>query len=162
MIRQALSALPTRPIVYIAPLIVIAVLSFYSADLYSRCTAAREFRASLNEALERSGAGSAFRLADAIGFDWDRVRIVTGFKPERPANECPFGWNWADGEREALIASGRLTALLFVHEGALVNFLEVRADEVAFADVDSSLSLEDAVFAVGPDADGGYRLALER
>jgi hypothetical protein len=162
VIRQALSALPTRPIVYIAPLIVIAVLSFYYADLYSRCTAAREFRASLNEALERSGAGSAFRLADAIGFAWDRVRIVTGFRPERPANECPFGWNWADGERERLIAGGHLTALLFVHEGVLVNFLELRSDEVAFAEMDSSLSVEEAVFAVDSGADSGYRLSLKR
>ena len=162
MIRQALSVLPTRPIVYVAPLIVIAVLSFYYADLYSRCTAAREFRASLNDSLANSGAGSTFRLADAVGFGWDRVRIVTGFRPERPGNECPFGWNWADGERERAIASGRLTALLFVHEGALVNFLEVRADEVAFAEVDSSLSRDEAVFTIGSAADGGYRLSLER
>ena len=162
MIRRALSVLPTRPIVYLAPLIVIAVLSFYYADLYSRCTAARDFRASLNEALRSNGATSTFRLADATGFDWDRVRIVTGFRPERSGNDCPFGWNWADGEREPLIASGRLTALLFVHKGALVNFLEVRADEVAFADIESSLSAEEAAFSVDSNADGGYSLALRR
>jgi hypothetical protein len=154
--------MPTRPIVYVAPLIVIVVLSFYYLDLYSRCTAAREFRMSLNDALQSSGAGSTLRLGDVIRFDWDRVRIVTGLKPERSANDCPFGWNWDDGERETLIASGRLTGLVFVREGVLVNFLEVRADEVAFAEVESSLSVEDAVFNIGSNADGGYSLALKR
>jgi hypothetical protein len=160
VIKQALSVLPTRPIVYVVPLIVIAVLSFYYADVYSRCTAAREFRASLNETLRSGDTGSPFRLQDVTGFAWDRVRIVTGFRPERKGNACPFGWNWAEGERESLIDSGLLTALIFVHRGAIVEFLELRADEVAIEGADSSLSPRDAVFSVGPYASGGVTLTL--
>jgi hypothetical protein len=148
MIKNALSVMPTRPIVYIVPLVVIVVLTFYYGEIYAKCTANREFRASLNELLTSTGVPERFRLADATDFGWDRVRIVTEFKPDSSGDVCPLDWNWTSGERDALIASGLLTVLVFVHKGVIVNYLELRDDEVAFQGADSSLSPQSAVFSV--------------
>ena len=162
MIKNTLSVLPARPIVYIVPLLVVMVMSFYYADVYSRCTAGKEFRVSLNDVLNARANGSQLRLDDVTRFAWDRVRIVTGFDPERNDGTCPFGWNWADGEREALIASGSLTALIFVHRAAIVEYLEVNAEEVAFRGAETSISPQAAVFTIGPnpDNDSGVSLIL--
>ena len=49
MIKNTLSVMPTRPIVYIVPLMVVLVMSFSYGEIYTKCTDNREFRASLNE-----------------------------------------------------------------------------------------------------------------
>jgi hypothetical protein len=148
MIRDALSVLPTRPIVYIVPLIMVLVISFYYRDMYTKCTNIKQFRTSLNELLHSADAPAQFRLMDLTDFMWDRVRVVTNFKFERRNLECPFGWNWSSGERESLVASGLLTALIFTQQGTMVEYLELRSDEVAFRGAGSSLTPETAVFGI--------------
>jgi hypothetical protein len=93
---------------------------------------------------------------------WDRVRIVTDFKPESRNKECPFGWDWPDGERDSLIVSGLLTVLIFVDHAAIVEYLELRSDEVAFRGMDISLSPRAAVFTIGTNSDNntGFTLTL--
>jgi hypothetical protein len=110
MIKNALSVMPTRQIVYIVPIIVILVMSFYYGDMYAKCAGNKQFRASLNELLAVTSASGQFRLTDATDFGWDRVRVVTDFKPEASASECPFNWNWTRGERDSLISSGLITS----------------------------------------------------
>ncbi len=160
MIKNALSVMPTRPILYIVPVIVILVMSFYYGDMYARCTANKQFRAALNELLAAPGTSGQFRLTDVTDFGWDRVRVVTDFKPEASGGECPLEWNWPRGERDSLIASGLLTVLIFVRRGAIVNYLELRDDEVAFQGADSSLSPQAAVFAIGSNLDNDGAVAL--
>lgn len=162
MIKNALSVMPTRPIMYIVPLIVILVMSFYYGDMYTKCTGNKQFRASLNELLATTDASGKFRLMDATDFGWDRVRVVTDFKPEASGSECPFDWNWPRGERDSLIASGLLTVLIFVRRGAIVSYQELRHDEVAFHGADASLSPYAAVFSIGSNSDhsGGVKLIL--
>ena len=161
MIKNVLSVVPTRPIRYIVPLIVVLVLSFYYWDQYSRCMNNQQLRTSLNELLHSKDSGSQFRLGEITHFAWDRVRIVTGFKPENMSGECPFGWNWPDGERDSLIAAGLLTVLIFVNKGAIVEYLELRDDEVAFHGADSSLAPQAAVFSVDTNS-AGVTLTLDR
>jgi len=160
MIKNALSVMPTRPIVYIVPVIVILVMSFYYGDMYAKCAGNKQFRASLNELLAATDVSGQFRLTDATDFGWDRVRVVTDFKPEAGGSECPFDWNWPRGERDSLIASGLLTVLIFVRRGAIVNYLELRHDEVAFHGADSSLSPQAAVFSIGANLENsdGFKL----
>jgi len=160
MIKNALSVLPARPIIFIVPLMVVMVLSFYYWDKYSRCTDNQQFRASLNSLLQTKGRGSQFRLTEVTRFAWDRVRIVTDFDPERKGGECPFGWNWSEGERDSLIATGLLTVMIFVNKGAIVEYLELRGDEVVFRGLQSSLRPNAAVFGVG-NSDAGFTLTLQ-
>ena len=156
--------MPTRPIVYIVPVIVILVMSFYYGDMYAKCAGNKQFRASLNELLAAMDTSGQFRLTDATDFGWDRVRVVTDFKPEASGSECPFDWNWPRGERDSLISSELLTVLIFVRRGAIVNYLELRHDEVAFDGADSSLSPQAAVFSIKANSDysSGVTLTLNK
>jgi len=160
MIKNVLSVVPSRPVLFIAPVIVLLVLFFYYWDMYSRCTSNKQFRSSLNEQLHAEDSGALFRLADITGFMWDRVRIVTNFKPENKTGECPFGWNWATGNRDSLIASGLLTVLIFVDKGTMVQVLELNGDEVAFNGADSSLTPQAAVFSIGTNSENSAGIAL--
>ncbi len=148
MIKSALAVLPTRPVLYIVPIIVVLAMSFYYWNLYTECTNNKQFRNTLNEFLYSEDRPTEFRLADFTGLAWDKVRIVTNFNPERRNIECPFGWNWSRGERESLIASNLLTVMVFAYDGLIVEYLELRSDRVAFENVNSSLSPDEAKFNI--------------
>ncbi len=160
MIRGALSVLPTRPVMYIVPVIVLLVMSFYYYDLYAKCANNKQFRTSLNELLQAEDAPEQFRLRDFTDFVWDRVRIVVKFEPEKRNTECLFGWNWSSGERETLLTSGLLTVLIFAQEGMIVEYHELRGDEVEFRGADSSLTPEAAVFSIGSNSVNSSGVAL--
>lgn len=149
MIKDALSVVPARPAFLVAPLIVVFVLVFYYWDMYSRCTSVRQYRAALNEYLQVHDASARFRLLEFTDFNWDTVKILSNLKPGEKSVECPFGWNWASGERDALIAKGLLGAMIFGYRGEIVQYLELRGDEVAFRGTDSSLAPRFAVFDIG-------------
>jgi hypothetical protein len=160
MIRNALSVVPSRPIVVIVPLIVVLVMSFYYWDIYSKCADNKLFRTSFNELVHSVDTSAPFRLMDMTDFRWDRVRIVTNFEPEKRNTECPFGWNWSSGERDSLIASGLLTVLLFAQEGMIVRYFELRSDKLAFRGANSSLTPEAAVFSIGKNSDNSSGVTL--
>ncbi|MCP4875319.1 MAG: hypothetical protein GY896_07570 [Gammaproteobacteria bacterium] len=160
MIKNALSVMPARPVLYIVPVIVVLVLSFYYWDKYSRCTSNKQFRSSLNELLHAEDSDALFRLSDITGFMWDRVRIVTNFEPESNTGHCPFGWNWPTGDRDKLIASGLLTVLIFVDKGTMVEVLELSGDEVAFHGADASLKPQAAVFSIATNSENSAGVAL--
>jgi len=163
MIKDALSALPARPVVYIVPAIIVVVLTFYYWEQYTKCSQIKQFRTSLTEALHSKSVSEQFRLVDFTGFVWDKVRIAANIKPGERNAECPFGWNWASGERESLMASGLLTVLMFGQGESIVGYAELRSDEVVFNGVESSLTPETAVFAVKENIDsGGVSLTLNR
>jgi hypothetical protein len=160
MIKDALSVLPARPAFIIAPLIAVLVLVFYYGELHSKCDGMKQHRAALNEYLHSADARAPFLLRKFTNFNWDTVRIVSGLKAGGRSVECPFGWNWPDGERDALIESGLLGAIIFGYKGAIVKYLELRGDEVAFRGADSSLTPQTAVFEIEPGDSPGVTLVL--
>lgn len=149
MINNALSVLPTRPIRFIVPLIIVGVLSFYYWEQHRKCTDINQFRVSLTEALQAKAPSDKFRLVDFTDFAWDKVRVATNIKSGERNAECPFGWNWASGERESLMDSGLLTVLMFGHGESIVGYAELRSDKVEFRGVESSLTPKSAVFSIG-------------
>jgi hypothetical protein len=163
MIRRALSVLPTRPIIYIVPLLVVLVLFFYYRDIYQKCTDNKQFRTALVASLNAMAVPGEFRLLDFTDFRWDKVRIVANFEPERRNTECPFDWNWRSGLRDTLIAKGLLTVLIFAQDGMIVRYHELRSDELEFRGAEASLTPQTAVFDVGRDsaADGAVTLSLK-
>ena len=153
LIRDALSALPARPAVIAAPVIVAVVLSLYYWDLRQKCVDIRETRAALHEHLLALEAGEPFRLADFFGFDWNKVRIVASVQADTISDECLLDWNWPGGERDRLIESGRLSALVFGHRGSVVGYYEIDRDQVAFDAIETQLTPATASFRVGRAAD---------
>lgn len=163
IVKDALSVLPARPVLYIVPLIVVAVLSFYYWEQYNKCSNIKQFRSSLTSELNSMGSSEKFRLSEFTDFIWDKVRIAVNIKPGERNAECPFGWNWAEAERESLMASGLLTVLMFGHGESIVGYAELRSDEVEFRDVASGLTPQTAVFTVGAGSTGnGISLTLSR
>lgn len=163
MIRDALSSLPAKPALFIAPLLVVLVLSLYYRDQYNKCADIRQARTELSALLRSIGSPGEFRLADFTDFPWNKVRIVASVKPGTISNECPFDWNWSGGERESLIASGLLTAMIFGQDGQVVRYLELRGDEVSFRGADGTLTPETAIFDLSRKSgrDGGVTLTLK-
>lgn len=162
LIRDALSSLPAKPAIVIAPLIVAAVLSMYYWDMHERCAEVRQYRSGLLDYLRGIDIGGRFRLADFTSFEWNRVRIVARVAPGTIDDECPAGWNWKRGERESLLAAGKLTALIFGREGRVVGYFELNRERIAFANTDEQLTPETAVFKVERAADDGDVIRLER
>jgi hypothetical protein len=162
-IRDALSSLPAKPALIVAPLLVVLVLSLYYRDQYNRCAEVRQARDQLNTRLRAIDSPGRFRLADFTDFAWNKVRIVASVQPGTMRNECPFDWNWDDGEREALIDAGLLTAIIFGHGGKVVRYLELRGDEVSFRGAEGNLTPETAVFDLSRKSgrDDGVTLTLK-
>ena len=148
MIKDALSALPAKPALVIAPVLVVLVLSLYYRDQYNKCVDIRQTRAELSQHLLSLGAPTRFRLEDFTDFAWNKVRIVAGVKPGTISDTCPLDWNWPGGERDSLIASGGLTVMIFGLEGRVVRYLELRSDEVEFLEAEDQLTPEKAVFSM--------------
>jgi hypothetical protein len=164
MIKNALSAVPAKPALIIAPVLVVLVLSLYYRDQYNKCVDIKQTRAALNEQLLALGSPAQFRLADFTDFAWTKVRIVARVTPDTISDSCPLDWNWDSGERDALIASGRLAAMMFGQQGQIVRYLELRGDEVEFRGAEGSLSPQAAVFEVRRKSgdSGGVTLTLKQ
>jgi hypothetical protein len=163
-VKAALSVLPARPAFILAPVIAVLVLLFYYGEMHGKCSGMKQHRAALNQFLHSAAAPAQFKLREFTDFDWDKVRIVSGLKAGAKSVECPFGWNWNSGERDSLIDAGLLGAMIYGYKGAIVEYLEIRTDEVLFRGVESSLSPQDAVFNVAPEAGtgGGVTLTLSK
>ena len=160
MVKNALSVMPTRPALVIAPLIVVGVLIFYYYDLHDSCSSSRYHRESLNRSLQALGADERFDLVELTDFAWSKVRIIPRLEPNSRNVECPFGWNWASGERDRLLESGLLSAMLFAKGESIVSYFEFRSDEVLFEGVDSSLTPDRSKFEVRPHPGGGNGFLL--
>jgi hypothetical protein len=160
LIKDALSALPARPAMLAAPLIIIVVLSLYYWDLRDKCIDIKQVRESLYQRLTSMPSGVQFRLADFTDFEWNRVRIVASVAPGTISDECHLDWNWAAGERESLIETGDLSVLIFGHRGRVVGYYELRRDRIAFAEIDDQLTPEKAIFDVARVPAGGRIVSL--
>ena len=155
-IRDALSVLPAKPALFIAPVLVVLVLSLYYHDQYQKCVDIRLSRAELTAHLRSMSTGELFRLGDFTGFDWNKVRIVARVEPGTISDSCPFGWNWPAGERDILLSGGLLSALIFGKDGRVVGYLELRADEVLFEGAEGNLTRHEAAFRIeAPRATNG-------
>ena len=148
MIKDALSALPAKPALFIAPILVVLVLSLYYRDRYRQCVDIKNSRAELTRHLFSLGSPAQFRLADFTDFAWNKVRIVASVKPGTVSASCPMDWNWAGGERDELLESGLLTAMIFGQQGQIVSYFELRGDELEFHVPEGNLTPEQAVFDV--------------
>ncbi len=159
-IKKALSRLPARPALVAAPLIALLALALYYWDLHANCTDLRADREALYAHLERLPPGTRFRLADFTEFAWNQVRVIARLESTSRELDCPLDWNWPRGERDELLRAGRLAAVIFGQDRALVDYLELRNDRIEFRGVDSILSPATAVFRVVRDggADGTISL----
>lgn len=165
MIHRALSSIPARPVLLIAPLLIVVVLAVYYWNLNRECSAQTELRDTFTGAVESAAAaGGILRLADVFDFQWDHVKGLEKFKPKFLRRDCPFGWDWSKKERQAIIDADLLSVLIFFHEGKISSVVDFRNDRVAMEEFESGLPPETAVFKVDRtnEGEGRYILSVER
>lgn len=161
--KEALAGLPTRPVVYLCAAVLVLGLGYHFATTYRRCSSHAELREDLRAAIEASAEGAArapVRLARVANFPWDRAEILVNYKPGGSTTDCPFGWDWSREAREQLIARDLLTVIVFLKDGRMVDYLELRRDRADFANVENPYTPETAVFAVSPSPVDPYAYVL--
>jgi len=150
-IRRALNSLPSRPALYLSIATIAGVLIYIYGRDYIRCTAHADARAGLEAAIAAAaapGGSGRLALADIAAFDWDRVDIQVAYRPDAEIPGCPLGWDWSAEDRDALVAGGLLTVIVFSRDGTVVDYIEHRADRGQFRDIANPYAPDDAVFVV--------------
>ena len=149
MIHRALNSIPAKPVLYIAPLIVVLGMAFYYAGLKSECVGrATQRQAFLEQVTQAADSGSILKLSDITDFPWQQVKGFVQFEPQRPTGNCPFGWDWSSARRQDLIAAGLLSVLIFFNEGSVSKYIEFRGDRLLMDDFDQALTPDSAIFTV--------------
>lgn len=164
MFKDTFARVPSKPALLIAPFLVVLVLTLYYRDQYTRCVQVRDTRNAFSEHLQALATPGRFRLADFTDFPWNKVRVVASVSADTISDTCPLDWNWQHGERDMLIESGGLAAMIFGQQGQVVRYVELRAAEIEFRGAEGNLSLAEAVFSVTRKAGnaGGFVLTLEK
>lgn len=156
MIRRALGSLPAKPVLWIAPTVIVLALAYHYGAAYARCTYHAGLRDRLRQAIGEAGAPEhRVRLADVVDFNWDQVSIAVGYRPEGRTADCPFGWDWSSEERARLGEKGRLVLFAFFRGGEFVDYLEYRRDWADVEGVEARLTPETAVFEIRRPTPGG-------
>lgn len=160
-LQNALAGLPTRPVFYIALPVMLLGVGYHLFTTWESCTRHAAMRETLRTAAVSGARDSRpVRLSSVTDFEWDRVEVLVDYEPEGASTDCPFGWDWSREHRERLIAADRLTVIVFLKDGRLVDYVEVSRDEVDFAGIDNPYTPESALFAAAPSPQDPYRLLL--
>ena len=147
MIHRALNSIPARPVLYIAPLIIVLVMVFYYSSLKNECVGRVSQRQTfLQHVSQAANSGSTLKLLDITDFPWQQVKGFADFKPQHKTDSCPFGWDWSSDQRQDLISSGLLSVLIFFDKGLVSKYIEFRGDRILIDDFDKALTPDSAVF----------------
>ena len=160
-LRNAFAGVSTRPVLYLALAVLILGVGYHLFTTYKSCREHSALREDLRAAIVGGSEDARpVRLSGVTGFSWDRADILVNYKPEGATTDCPFGWDWSRAQREALIAADRLTVIVFLRDGQLVNYLEYPRDQADFVGVKNPYTPETAVFDVRPSPDDPHRFIL--
>jgi len=147
-IRDALGAVPAKPIILTVVLFTAVAAAWHGWTLKTVCTHRAELTASLqgwaSAALQRRAANAA--LATATNFEWDEVRIAHPKEIDPRSQNCPFDWHWSNEKLSALAKSGNLTLFGFVKDGSIVEIVDFDRENAQFDVTTKPISRESAVF----------------
>ncbi len=163
LIHRALNSIPAKPVMIIAPVMVLLVLGLYYWNRNIECTARSEQRIAFIQKIDQAAtSNSILNLADVAEFPWQQVKGFIHFKPQHRKASCPFNWDWPGDDRQAVIEAGLLSLLIFFNEGAVSNYIEFRGDKIIIDEFEDSLTREEARFSVEKQSspDIVYRLTL--
>ncbi len=150
-----------RPILVIAPALIVLALAYHFGTTYLNCSHHSEYKERLRAGIESAAARSSYLdLAEIADFPWDEAAILVNYKPDVRTTDCPFGWDWSAAERAELVADDLLTLIVFSRRGRIVDHLEYRADWAAFPDGRSPYDRTKAIFEVRRAAGPGTRPVL--
>lgn len=142
---------------------VVLVLVFYYWNLKNACTDRADQRAYFSQQVQQAAdSGDILKLVDVVVFPWQQVKGFAEFKPQHQTKSCPFKWDWSNQERQEIIDAGQLSILIFIHEGAIADYIEFRNDRIKIDDFGKVLTPETALFRAQrlPNIEQTYQLSL--
>ena len=160
-IQTALRSLPSKPVLFIAPAIIVAVLGWHYSDIYRICSHRADLMTSLDNALSTArDEGSSFVFENVFPSDWDTVRVFQNYKPDTKSFHCPFGWHLSEDERDSMARRGDLTVIAFYKDKSLIDFADYPSAKAKFSISDEPVRREGVAFDV-KQADGnpGYLIS---
>ena len=154
-IHRALNSLPTKPVVFLAPLLIVLVLAAYYWNVKSDCQAAAELRDRFVRLVADAGdANSPLRLDEVYPINWEFAKIFQNFQPKHRKRSCPLGWDWSDEIRQKLIDSEMLSVILFFNKGVISHILEFNNEMISVDEIGGRVTREHAVFNVEKSSSG--------
>ncbi len=163
MIGRMLHGIPTKPVLVIAPLVIVVILAIYYYEKYSDCTRSTSLREQLYTEL-RQNIGRTLSLADILPIEWDQAAILKDYQPAANSKlpDCPFDWGWNQSHRQTLAGQNQLNIIVFFRDEQFIDYVEFRRDVVDFGNVNNPYSAETARFEVNaPASDNGPILLRE-
>ena len=150
-----------RPILVIAPGLIVLALAYHFGTNYQSCSRHQEFRERLRAGIESAASRSMpMRLAEIFDFQWDAATVLVNYKPDARTTDCPFGWDWSEAERAGFVANDLLILIVFSHRGRIAEHVEYRADWAEFPDTSKPYDRNTAIFEVRRPAGPGSRPVL--
>ena len=161
MIHNALRSIPSRPVKYLAPALILIVLTVYYLDLKSQCSKSFAQRQNLIHSIQLAKQNDqVFKLSSITDFEWDFVKGFIGFKPKHPKKTCPFGWDWSKQVRQTMIEQNKLSVFIFFKDRNIVNIQEFSSDDLNMENLDQKQTPESAIFNILQGDDQNLRLEL--
>lgn len=157
MIKDMLNTVPARPVLFLAPVVICAVLGLYYFDSYQSCTEQSELRNRFMDVVQQTSeqAGAVFDMDTTTNFSWDTLRVVNAVKTEATRGagpNCPFDWDWSRNQREELAAQGQLNLMLFFDAEKIVKYMELDGQAVNLEQLKEIYDVSEARFKVSSDA----------
>jgi len=148
-IHRALNSIPSKPVLFLSPLLIILVLGTYYWNVKSDCQAQAELRDKFVFSVTEAGeTGQPLRLDELNSADWEFAKTFQNFQPKHRKPSCPFGWDWSDKIRQDLIDSGMLSVIIFFNEGVISHILEFNNNRISVEEIDGRVSRDMADFNV--------------
>ncbi|MGO1119185.1 hypothetical protein ACTL6U_10785 [Rhodovibrionaceae bacterium A322] len=148
--RDAVSAVPAKPIMAFAVAITAMAAAWHGWTLHSICTGRADLTAALESWAKEAKANptQAFDLEGVTDKEWTQIRISQGLTTLGPSQNCPFDWHWSNQEREAMAQAGNLTLIGFFNQDRLIEIADFDRQWARFATDDQPIDRQDARFKV--------------
>ena len=154
-IHRALNSIPSKPVIFLAPLLVVLVLGTYYWNVKSDCQAQAELRDKFIDSVTDAGeSGQLLHLDVLYSNDWEFAKTFQNFQPKHRKRSCPLGWDWSDDLRQELIDSKMMSVIIFFNEGVISHILEFNNARISVDEIDGRVTRELAVFRVDKSVDG--------
>ena len=154
-IHRALNSIPSKPVMFLAPLLVVLVLGNYYWNVKSGCEAQAKLRKNFVDSVADAGESGQLLHLDALySANWEFAKTFQNFQPKHRKRSCPLGWDWSDELRQELIDSEMMSVIIFFNEGVISHILEFNNARISVEEIDGRVTREHAVFKVDTSGDG--------
>lgn len=147
-IRDAMAAVPAKPILVAAVIITVGAAAWNMWSVHKVCTGRAALTKSLHDWSQAAlTGGKPVRLDQATGFEWQHVRFLENAPNQAATVDCPMGWHWSNDERETLAKAGNLTQIGFFRNKHLIEMADFDGRWARFKAGTEAIPRDAAIFS---------------